>query len=137
MGASLGLALRERGEARQVVGFDVDPGVTARARERGAIDVACSSVAEAVTGSNLVVLATPLLAMRDLLAEMAPLLAETTIVTDLGSVKAEVVSWAESLAARPPPVRWGTSDGGQRAIRHRGSYWRSISRLRLVSDAHR
>src|SRR5690242_20092281 len=57
MGASLGMALRERGAARQVAGFDADPGVTARARERGAIDVACASVAEAVAVSDLVVLA--------------------------------------------------------------------------------
>src|SRR5690349_13816415 len=48
MGASLGMALRERGVARQVAGFDADPGVTERARERGAIDVGYASVAEAV-----------------------------------------------------------------------------------------
>ena len=101
MGASLGMALRERGEARQVMGFDVDPGVTERAIERGAIDAAGKSLAEAVKGSDLVVLATPLLAMRDLLAEIAPLLAETMIVTDLGSVKAPVVSWAESMLRAP------------------------------------
>ena len=101
MGASLGMALRERGVARQVAGFDADPGVTERARERGAIDVGYASVAEAVAGSALVALATPLLAMRDLLAEMAPLLAETTVVTDLGSVKAPVVSWAEPLLRGP------------------------------------
>jgi prephenate dehydrogenase len=80
-----------------VAGFDADPGVTERARERGAIDVTCASVAEAVAGSELVALATPLLAMRELLAEMAPLLAERTIVTDLGSVKAPVASWEEAL----------------------------------------
>ncbi|HEY7343583.1 MAG TPA: chorismate mutase [Ktedonobacterales bacterium] len=101
MGASLGMALRERGVARKVVGLDADPGVTERARERGAIDVACASVEGAVTGSDLVVLATPLLAMRDLLAEMAPHLAETAVVTDLGSVKAPMVSWAESLLRAP------------------------------------
>ncbi|HEU4783186.1 MAG TPA: chorismate mutase [Ktedonobacterales bacterium] len=101
MGASLGMALRERGAARMVVGFDADPGVTERALERGAIDIACASVAEAVASSNLVALATPLLAMRELLAEIAPLLAETTIVTDLGSTKAEVISWADSLLSAP------------------------------------
>ncbi len=101
MGASLGMALRERGVARQVAGFDADPGVTERARERGAIDIACASIAEAVAGSEFVALATPLLAMRELLAEMAPPLAETTIVTDVGSVKAPVASWAESLVPAP------------------------------------
>jgi prephenate dehydrogenase len=97
MGASLGMALRERGVARTVVGFDSSPGVSACAHKRGAIDIASESLAEAVRGSELVVLATPLLAMRDLLAEMAPLLAAQTIVTDLGSAKTTVVTWAESL----------------------------------------
>jgi prephenate dehydrogenase len=101
MGASLGLALRDRGAARKVVGFDAAPDVTESAREIGAIDLACASVAEAVAGSNLVVLATPLLAMRDLLVEIAPLLTAETIVTDLGSTKADVVSWAGSLLPVP------------------------------------
>jgi prephenate dehydrogenase len=101
MGASLGMALQERGEAREVVGFDATPGVAVRARERGAIDVACESLAEAVAGSEMVALATPLLAMRDLLAEIAPLLAAETVVTDLGSAKAAVVSWAEALLPAP------------------------------------
>ena len=101
MGASLGMALRERHLARAIVGFDSMPGVAARAQERGAIHTACASVAEAVAGSDLVILATPLLAMRDLFAEIAPLLAPETVVTDLGSVKAAVVSWAESLLEAP------------------------------------
>lgn len=101
MGASLGMALRERGVAREVVGYDAAPGIAARAQERGAIDSACASLAETVTGSDLVVLATPLLAMRDLLAEIAPLLAPETVVTDLGSAKASVVSWADALLATP------------------------------------
>lgn len=101
MGASLGMALRQHGHAREVAGFDRAPGVAARARDIGAIDIPCVSVGEAITGSDLVVLATPLLAMRDLLAEIAPLLAAETIVTDLGSTKTEVVSWAESLLPFP------------------------------------
>lgn len=101
MGASLGLALRQRGVARAVVGFDVSPDVTERAREIGAIDAACASVSDAVMGSELVVLVTPILAMRDLLTEIAPLLKPETIVTDLGSTKAEVVSWAETLLPDP------------------------------------
>ncbi|HEU5348227.1 MAG TPA: chorismate mutase [Ktedonobacterales bacterium] len=101
MGASLGMALREHGAACEVSGFDAAPGVAVRARERGAIDIAYDSVSEAVAGSDLVVLATPMLAMRDLLAEIAPLLAAETVITDLGSTKAAVVSWADSLLRVP------------------------------------
>jgi monofunctional chorismate mutase len=142
MGASLGMALRERGAARQVVGFDADPGVTERARERGAIDIACTSLAEAVAGSELVMLATPLLAMRNLLAEMAPLLAETTVVTDLGSVKAPVVSWSESLLSAPGqfvgghPMAGSEQSGVEAATSslYDGCVWRLTPTDRTATD---
>jgi prephenate dehydrogenase len=101
MGASLGMALREQRIADGVVGYDAAPGVSARAQERGAVDCACVSVAEAAVGSALVVLATPLLAMRDLLSEIASLLAPETVITDLGSAKASVVSWTDALLPAP------------------------------------
>ncbi|HEX6541454.1 MAG TPA: chorismate mutase [Ktedonobacterales bacterium] len=97
MGASLGMALCERRVAREIVGFDTEPGVAERGRERQAIDRACASVTEAVVGSDLVVLAAPPLAMRDLLAEIAPLLKDDAVVTDLGSTKVDIVTWAEAL----------------------------------------
>jgi prephenate dehydrogenase len=97
MGASLGMALRTGGHARIVAGFDSAPGIAARAQQLGAIDGACDSLRVAVAESDLVVLATPVLAMRDLLEEISPLLDAETVVTDLGSAKAAVVAWAESL----------------------------------------
>lgn len=131
MGASLGIALREQRIAREVVGFDAALGVGARTQERGAIDAACASVAEAIAGSELVVLATPLLAMRELLAEIAPLLAPETVVTDLGSAKASVVSWADALLPAPGqfvgghPMA-GSEQSGAEAARpdlYRGATW--------------
>lgn len=100
MGASLGLALRAAALAEVVAGYDLAPGVAARARERGAITDACACVEQAVYGADLVVLATPVLAIRDLLAEMAPHLRDGALVTDLGSTKAEVLSWATDLLPR-------------------------------------
>ncbi|HET8907166.1 MAG TPA: chorismate mutase [Ktedonobacterales bacterium] len=101
MGASLGVALRTGGHAHVVAGYDSEPGIAARAQQLGAIDVACDSLRAAVAESDLVVLATPVQAMRDLLEGLAPLLDNETVVTDLGSAKAAVVAWAESLLAAP------------------------------------
>ncbi len=95
MGASLGMALRLAKAATLVVGYDAGPGVAERARERGAIDCACWDVAEAVTGADLIVLAAPICAVPDLLSTMAPALAPHALVTDLGSVKANIVTCAE------------------------------------------
>jgi prephenate dehydrogenase len=103
MGASLGMALRRAGMVRPgaIAAYDAAPGVAERARERGAIDVAAASAEAAVAGADLVVLAVPVLAMCEVLAAIAPQLAPDAIVTDLGSTKAEVVTWAEALLLEP------------------------------------
>jgi prephenate dehydrogenase len=102
MGASLGMALRATG--RVVAGYDAAPGVAERARERGAIDTAAGSIAVAVSNAELVVLAAPVLAIRELLTGVVPHLAAGALVTDLGSAKARVVAWAEELL--PDPARF-------------------------------
>jgi prephenate dehydrogenase len=82
MGASLGLALRREGWS--VAGADRDPDVLRRALELGAID--STEAAEA----DLVVLAVPVLAMRDVLRQVAA----GALATDLCSTKVEVERWA-------------------------------------------
>src|SRR5689334_7043662 len=90
MGGSLGLALRAQALAQEVVGYDARPEVAMRAIEFGAVTGACDTVAEAVTGADLVVLAAPILALRDLLAEAGPHLGANAIISDLGSTKTEI-----------------------------------------------
>lgn len=97
MGASLGMALRASGTVRMVAGYDSGPGIVERARERGAIDLACVDVSQAVAGAGLIVLAAPIRATPDLLSTIAPCLAPGALVTDLCSVKAYVVACAERV----------------------------------------
>src|SRR5579871_2393166 len=97
MGASLGMAVRGGGIARSVVGYDAGVGIAGRARERGAVDVACGMVGEAVGGSDLVVLAAPPLALRDLFVAIGRHLAPDAVVTDVASTKGMIVGWAEEL----------------------------------------
>lgn len=99
MGASLGMALRAL--RWTVAGYDMAQGVVERAVALGAADVACASVTEAVSGASVVVLAAPVLAIRDLLAELAPALARDAAVTDLGSTKSLVTRWAAELLPHP------------------------------------
>jgi prephenate dehydrogenase len=99
MGASLGMALRTAG--RSVLGYDVAPGVADWARELGAVDHAAASIAAALEGAQLVILAAPVLAIRELLAAVVPHLAPGALVTDLGSTKARVVAWAEEMLPDP------------------------------------
>ena len=95
IGGSLGLALRQARAVRQVVGFDLYKGVGDRARKLGAIDQPCASLAEAARGSELIILATPVGAMRPLLQQLATSASPGAVVTDVASTKAQVISWAE------------------------------------------
>ncbi|HEV2583455.1 MAG TPA: prephenate dehydrogenase/arogenate dehydrogenase family protein [Ktedonobacteraceae bacterium] len=97
IGGSFALALRRNDLARHIAGFDADPQVTQRAKQRGAITQVCATPEEAVYEADLVVLASPVLAMRELLERIAPALKRGALVTDTASTKALVIEWAESL----------------------------------------
>ena len=87
MGGSLGLALRERAGAT-VVGFDASPEMAAVALERGCVDRVAVSLEEACADAELVVVATPVSAIADVVARIP---GDATI-TDLGSTKGAVIA---------------------------------------------
>ena len=89
IGGSLALALKKRQLAGHIVGCDRAP-VLERAENRGAIDAGTVHPADAVRGSDLVVLATPVMAILDLIDRLAPSLPPRTLVTDVGSTKLEI-----------------------------------------------
>jgi prephenate dehydrogenase len=93
IGGSLGLALKKRRLVGRVVGCDRAP-VLERARDCGAIDTGATNPVDAARGSDLVVLATPVLAILDHIERLGPALGPRTLVTDVGSTKAEVVKRA-------------------------------------------
>ncbi|HXR65822.1 MAG TPA: prephenate dehydrogenase/arogenate dehydrogenase family protein [Ktedonobacteraceae bacterium] len=97
IGGSLGLALRQAHIAEQVTGYDLGRGVCDQARKVGAVDQAYTSLADAVRGAELVVLATPVGAMRALLQQMATLASPGAVITDVASTKSQVLSWAEEF----------------------------------------
>ncbi len=97
IGGSIGLALHKAKAARQVTGYDLGKGVSDRARKVGAIDQPFSSLADAIRGAELVVLATPVGAMRSLLQSLATAVSPGAVVTDVASTKVQVISWAEEF----------------------------------------
>lgn len=97
IGGSIGLALHQAKAARQVTGYDSGKGIVERARKLGAIDVACTQLAEAVRDAELIVLATPVAAMRELLQQIAGTALPGSVVTDVASTKTQVISWAEEF----------------------------------------
>lgn len=97
IGGSIGLALHKAEAAQEVTGYDLGRGVTDQARKLGAIDVPCEALADAVRGAELVVLATPIGAMRSLLQNIASVVTPGAVVTDVASTKTQVISWAEEF----------------------------------------
>ena len=90
IGGSLGLALKKRRLAERIIGCDRAP-VLERAQDCGAIEAGTTNPADAVRGSDLVVLATPVIPILDLIGRLGPVLPPKTLITDVGSTKAEIV----------------------------------------------
>jgi cyclohexadieny/prephenate dehydrogenase len=88
---SLARVLRRENAAGEIVAASRRPETRARALELGLCDSAVADPAEAVRGADLVVLGTPPAAMGPLAAAMAPALERHAIITDVGSVKAQIV----------------------------------------------
>ena len=97
LGGSIGLAVQRRKLARQTAGFVRRAASLKDCERAGAVDFATTDLLAAVWDADLVILCTPLAQMRSRVQEMLPALKRGAIVTDVGSVKAGVVSELESL----------------------------------------
>jgi prephenate dehydrogenase len=93
IGGSFALALRKAKFAGRIVGCDRESALE-KARMRGVIDSGFIEPADAVRGSQLVMLATPVLAIVDLIGRLGPSLPSTTLLTDVGSTKSAVAEQA-------------------------------------------
>ncbi len=102
IGGSLARALKQVAYCKEIVGCGRDAKHLARAVELGVIDRYSTSVADAVQGADMVVVAVPLGVMEALFREMKPHLAEGAVITDVGSAKASVVTAALSAFGKLP-----------------------------------
>jgi len=98
LGGSVAAAARLRGVATCVAGASRSADAREFARRQGWVDEV-GDAAEAASGADLVVLATPVFAMAEVLRALAPALHAGAIVTDVGSVKAQL---AETLPGLLP-----------------------------------
>jgi prephenate dehydrogenase len=93
IGGSLGLALKKHRFSGRIVGSDRESALE-KAQMRGAIDAGTPNPGDAVHGSQVVVLATPVLAIIDLIQRLGPALPAKTLLTDVGSTKGAVAERA-------------------------------------------
>lgn len=97
IGSSLGKALKARGRDLEVIGYDSDSKVHNRAKKDGVVDRSEWRLPDAVRDADLVVLAVPVLAARELMSDMGPHLKPGATVTDTASTKRQVMAWASEL----------------------------------------
>lgn len=103
IGGSLAAAWREAGVVSEVVVCDALPAACSAALERGIADSIAPDPAAAVREADRVVLAVPVGAMAQVMAQIAPALPAAAIVTDVGSTKASVIAAARATLGAALP----------------------------------
>jgi len=91
IGGSFGLALREIGFKGRIRGIGRREGNLIKARERGIIDEYATSASEGVEDADMILLSTPVGSFEGIITDVKERIKKGAIVTDVGSVKAEVV----------------------------------------------
>ncbi len=102
IGSSLTRAISENGIALEVAGFDRDEGVRDAATDIGIGAEIYGDLRGAVKGADLVIMSVPVGVIGQLVKEMAPFLNSEAILTDVGSVKGEVIK--KVLPHLPPSI---------------------------------
>jgi prephenate dehydrogenase len=101
MGGSWGLALKQRGFPGRRVGCD-RPDVLNRALAAGAVEEGSTDLSAAVRDADLVILATPVGVILDLLPHLKGAVHPRTLVTDVGSTKRLICQRAREVFGEEP-----------------------------------
>jgi prephenate dehydrogenase len=97
IGGSIGLALRQAGNDYEIVGHDREHTVASKARKRGAVDKVKWNLISACEKADLIIIATPVIAIKETLTAIAPYLKPGCLITDTASIKGPVVAWAQEI----------------------------------------
>ncbi|MFT3961045.1 prephenate dehydrogenase [Propionivibrio sp.] len=92
IGGSFALALKAAGQVEEVVGFGRSLSTLTQALDLGIIDRIGINPGQETVEADLVLLATPVGQMPEIMARIAPYLGPETVVTDGGSTKSDVVA---------------------------------------------
>ncbi len=105
IGTSIGMALKAaKNKDLQIVGHDREPTTARAAKSRGAANSVEWSLPACVDGADMVIIAVPVLAIKEVMEQIAPHLPEDCVVTDTGSTKQQVLEWAQDLL--PPSAHF-------------------------------
>jgi len=97
IGTSLALAIKSSNLQVEIVGTDYDSTARSGAQKSGAFKKVEARLSSAIRGADVVVFATPIMAMREMMESAAHDFQEGCVVTDVGSSKKAVMQWAEEV----------------------------------------
>jgi len=164
IGASLALSCRQRKLVDTIVGFGRNAANLKKAQELNIIDSGSTDLKTAVTGSDLIVLCTPVGVLAERVREMIPFLQDGCIITDAGSVKGPLVEEIDALVPKTihyvgaHPIAGGersgleaaredlltgakciitpTADTQAEALERVTGFWAEVGMQTLTMDAH-
>lgn len=102
MGGSLAIGLNRWRES--LTGFDADPATRKLAAHRNIVERVASDLQDAVAQADVIILATPVGAILEILAELPAFYPGKAIVLDLGSSKSEILQAMDNLPPRFDPI---------------------------------
>jgi prephenate dehydrogenase len=102
IGGSLARALKAAKACHEIVGCDCSTAQLQRAVALGVIDRYESDPAQAVAGADMIVLAVPPGAMRDVLRQIAPRVSARAVITDVSGAKQSVIEDAHAAFGKIP-----------------------------------
>jgi prephenate dehydrogenase len=98
IGGSIGLALKQANWRRaEIIGYSRRRETASLAQKSGAVDRVELDLPKAVKSADVIIVATPVLVIKDVFAQIAPELSDGSIVTDTASTKLQVMRWAQDL----------------------------------------
>ena len=116
IGTSLALALRQAQiKDLELVGTDDDQRARGGAQKRNVFHRVENRLSSAVRTADIIILATPVMAMQGLLETIGPEVPEGCVVTDVGSSKKVVLDWADRYLPREVAFVGGHPMAGKEA----------------------
>jgi len=102
IGGSIGLALRQGKKSKwEIIGYSRRQETVANALSLGAIERGETRLEDAVKQAEFIIVATPVLTVKEIFSQIAPHLSSGCIVTDTASTKVQVMKWANDIL---PPI---------------------------------
>ncbi len=118
IGGSIALKLKEKGLITEVIGMDLNENHLSEAKNLGIINTS-ATLEEGIKASDLVIIAIPVNAAKNILPTVLDLMTNKQTVMDVGSTKAGIVATIKNHKNRGRYVAshpmWGTENSGPKS----------------------